>query len=266
MKKKYNFNLQQIEDTLKLKTWWATFAILPFARRIALFICNYSNIKPNAITFFSFIMRLISALLFSRGNHHFLIIGAVVFELAYIFDCVDGSVARLKRISSTTGAFFDHISDIFGISLNLAALAWGQGILFSPAVVLLISLYIFIHYMTFVANCIFTSEKCRIRKVRNNGKIIIDEHMFNNNFNSIITNVSKLVIKYRNFFKKRHFKSFFSPPDFEAVVCFIFPLLGNVKLGFHIGMYFLVVIFIYKLISYLYLIKIFANIENSRVC
>ncbi len=145
IKKKNDFTLQNVEEVLELKTWWAALAILPFSRRLTLFVCNYTEIKPNTITLFSFIFRLISALFFVQGQYIFLVIGAIIFEISYGLDCVDGSVARLKNLTSNVGAFFDHITDTLGICINLFALALGNNILLSPVVLVTVSLYLFIY-------------------------------------------------------------------------------------------------------------------------
>lgn len=95
--KLHNFNSEQVEETLQLKSWWAALAILPFVRKLVLYLCNYTEISPNTITVISFVLRIISAYLFLVGKYLFLVGGAIIFELAYLLDCVDGPIARLKK-------------------------------------------------------------------------------------------------------------------------------------------------------------------------
>ncbi len=261
IKKKNNFTLGDIEEALRLKTWWASAVILPFARRISLFLANYTEISPNAVTFISFVMRILSALLFFTGEYKYIVVAAFLFEFAYVLDCVDGCIARLKEKISTTGAFFDHVTDILGVTINMLALAWGQKMLLTPVTFFIITMYLFIHYLTFVANCIFLTEKFRIGKEKS--ETVLEDNILHKDKGGIFFRISKIIVNYRNIFARRHFKAFFSPPDFEALVCFIFPILGNVRLGFIVGSYFLILLFVYKMLSYLYVIKVKSVTEGE---
>lgn len=250
---KYDFNLEKIEKTLRLKTWWAALCILPLARRLALFIANYTDLKPNTITFISFTLKLLSASLFIKGAHALLVIGAFIFELSYCFDCVDGSIARLKKQESTTGEFIDHVTDVFGVTLNIIALAYGAKILFTPIAFFVLSMYLFLHYVTFVANDILDKERSRLGE---RSRIALNMENFTGKIRQPFLGT---ILKCRSFFSNRNFKAFLSLPDFEAVICFIFPLAGNVALGFTVGAALLVILLFYKIFSYLTVIK--ANAE-----
>lgn len=245
MEKRYNFSLDQIEKSLRLKTWWAVLFVLPIARRLTLFIANYTNLKPNTITFFSFALKLLSAWFFLQGMHGFLVLGAIIFEASYCFDCVDGSIARLKKQESTVGEFTDHITDVLGVTLNIIALLYGAGDLFTAPAFFVISMYLFLHYITFVANDILDKERSRLG---GRSRAALDDD-------------DSAAVRYRSFFAKRNFKAFLSLPDFEAVVCFIFPMTGDVAAGFKIGAGLLVVLFFYKIFSYLFVIRANARLK-----
>ena len=250
--KKYNVTLEQIENVLRQKTWWAGVAILPVARRLILLICNYTNIKPNTITLFSLFLRIVSAVCFLKGDKLFFVFGAIIFELAYVFDCVDGAVARLKKQSSPIGMFLDHVTDAAGIIINIIALSWSQNIFFSINVFLVITIYLYINFMTFVAETLFFKyEICLDQKngqsslnIKKNGKFVIWDW------------IVKSISKYRKMFFQKNYKAFFSLPDFEAFLCFFCPLFGIVKKGFNISVYVLLMIFLYKIFSYIYVITV----------
>ena len=57
-----------------------------------------------------------------RHQSPWLLVGAALLFLSVIFDCSDGQLARAKKISSTTGAIVDGVSDyIVGTSVAIGA-------------------------------------------------------------------------------------------------------------------------------------------------
>jgi len=233
MKKIYNFNLDQVEEVLILKSWWAAFFVLPLARRIILFLANYTEISPNNITTFSVVSRFFSILFFVRGDYPSLVMGAVMFQLAYLADCIDGPVARLKKIESLSGRYFDHISDMIGDILILMALACGQGVLLAPVIIGMICLHFCEYYITYIVNMVL--EKKEEASAHISG---LKENIF-----------VRKVLNYRGVFFSKNFKSFFSLPDYEALTFFIFPIIGRPILGIHIGFNFLIIVVLYKVFS-----------------
>ncbi|MDY6969245.1 MAG: CDP-alcohol phosphatidyltransferase family protein [Spirochaetota bacterium] len=107
-------------------SWWAYICILPFVRPLSLVIANKTNFTPNQITFFSFFLSIISFVLFIYGDAVYLIIGGFFFELSYIFDCVDGTIARLKNNGTYFGELWDHLLDRVKDNGLFFAIAYGQ--------------------------------------------------------------------------------------------------------------------------------------------
>jgi phosphatidylglycerophosphate synthase len=64
---------------------------------------------PNLITTYSLICGLLGAYCLWRG---FLLAFVLLFSLAYLYDCVDGYMARRYKQTSVFGDYYDHISDI----------------------------------------------------------------------------------------------------------------------------------------------------------
>lgn len=90
----------------------STLIIRKFSRLLDNWIASKlvsTSITPNQITFLSFIVILISAFFFVLGKHIYVILGALLFLLSHILDGVDGSLARLKGMSSTYGDFLDSV-------------------------------------------------------------------------------------------------------------------------------------------------------------
>lgn len=120
------FTLNDVEKALQRKSWWAIIFILPLARRLSLFFINRTNITPNAITLFSFLFVPLAACFYCSGTYTGLVLGAIFFEINYLFDCVDGTVARVKKMGTPLGAFLDPMLDRWRIVIVAAALAYGQ--------------------------------------------------------------------------------------------------------------------------------------------
>ncbi len=81
-------------------------------RRISSVFTKLVLITPlsaNQITLFDIFLGLLAAVLFACSNYYLSIIAALVLQLWYVFDCVDGEVARAKNQASLGGVFLDYI-------------------------------------------------------------------------------------------------------------------------------------------------------------
>jgi phosphatidylglycerophosphate synthase len=81
---------------------WSRY-LVPIAARLAL--------TPNSVTAISAGLAAIAATWFSAGDRVGLAVGAATFYLAFVFDCVDGQLARYTRRFSPLGAWLDAIFD-----------------------------------------------------------------------------------------------------------------------------------------------------------
>jgi len=84
-----------------------------------LHIYNKLNITPNFVTTLSLISGTFSAYNIFKGNFK---ISALLFLIAYYFDCVDGKLARKYNLITKFGDYYDHFSDLFKFILMLYAL------------------------------------------------------------------------------------------------------------------------------------------------
>ncbi len=101
-------SLIDIEKTFKEKSWWAILFNLYPAKYITYFLVNKTEITPNQVTTISFLLAIFSGIAF---NFQYFITGAILYQLSYILDIVDGSIARSKNLSSKIGAFYDVFTD-----------------------------------------------------------------------------------------------------------------------------------------------------------
>ena len=59
----------------------------------------------------------------SFGTGH-LLLGAILFELRFFADCLDGKLARVRGLTSPRGAFVDLALDVVLISSAMGAMGW----------------------------------------------------------------------------------------------------------------------------------------------
>jgi hypothetical protein len=101
--------------------WFNSFLFEPIHDRCTWLIVNYTRLTPNFLSLLSFIFGIITTILFFKGN---LILGGIFFELRNIGDTMDGRVARLKKIGSSFGAYYDNYVGTWSVFLNFFALSY----------------------------------------------------------------------------------------------------------------------------------------------
>lgn len=228
--------LEDVEKVLPLKSWWATVAVLPLVRPIIALVVNYTSITPNAITITSIFFRVATMLAFATTTQEGYIIGAVTYYFAYLLDCIDGAVARLRKMSSEFGRLLDHFGDLVGDFLILSVLAYTNGMLFTPMIIAMLYMHLADCYISFLSGTI-----CRAGTPRSSSFAPIIY------FNS-----------YRDWWFNRNFKSFFSFPDYTALIFVVFPLINRPADGLHAGFVALLVVSIYTIFSS------FVSIQTGR--
>ena len=78
-------------------------------------------ITPFRLTALAAVFGVGSTVAFASGH---LPAGAVLYELRFFVDCLDGKLARLQGRSSRRGAFFDFGCDVVLIGSTIGALGW----------------------------------------------------------------------------------------------------------------------------------------------
>src|SRR5690606_14699558 len=135
------------QKTLKpADAWWVVFVIDPIAVRILWLLMRVGpRVTPNAVTSGSLVLGLLSAAAFWQGRYGW---GALLFQLSFLLDCIDGKLGRLTGQSSPWGAFYDGFVNnvVFGANvLGLMASAPGDMRLASASALLLLVWALHIH-------------------------------------------------------------------------------------------------------------------------
>lgn len=116
----------------KLEGLWRFFSV--YITKLIL----YTPITANQVTMFMILCGFISAFFLSQGYYVDMIVGAVILEIIYLLDAVDGEIARYKKMQSTEGVFLDlimHLASItipfMGITIGLYRINPGIGLVIS---------------------------------------------------------------------------------------------------------------------------------------
>jgi hypothetical protein len=90
---------------------WNTWVMRPLAAVFVAMI-HRTRITPNQITILNLFVAIIgSALLALLPTYEGALLAILVLEIAYLFDCADGMLARYKKLASPTGHLFDFFVD-----------------------------------------------------------------------------------------------------------------------------------------------------------
>jgi len=126
--------------------WWVVFVIDPIAVRILWLLLRVApGVAPNAVTSGSLALGLLAAAAFWQGRYGW---GALLFQLSFLLDCIDGKLGRLTGRSSPWGAFYDGFVNnvVFGANvLGLMASAPGDRRLAAASALLLVVWALHIH-------------------------------------------------------------------------------------------------------------------------
>jgi CDP-L-myo-inositol myo-inositolphosphotransferase len=117
----------------------------PISRQLSAILLRIPGIKPIHATIGTGLIAMAMAAALVFGGRHGLIVGALLFQGASIFDGVDGEIARTTFRTSRTGAALDSAIDaatnfaaMLGMAINLALrgqhdalvlVAWGLALL-----------------------------------------------------------------------------------------------------------------------------------------
>ncbi|MEU3457898.1 CDP-alcohol phosphatidyltransferase family protein [Micromonospora sp. NPDC006766] len=107
-------------------SWWTVFLVDPLASRLVWLVARYPWVTPNRLTLLALLLGLVAAGAFAAATPGWLIVGAVIFHLSFVVDCMDGKVARLNGTGSLFGAWLDYILDRVRVLICTIALMGGQ--------------------------------------------------------------------------------------------------------------------------------------------
>ncbi|MCS6914306.1 MAG: CDP-alcohol phosphatidyltransferase family protein [Myxococcales bacterium] len=103
--------------------WWNQWVSRPMAAPLVALLLP-TGVTPNQVTFASAAVALgaDAVLLLWRGWHG-LLVAALLVQLAFVLDCVDGQLARIRGTASAVGGLLDFLMDEIKAVCLVAAVA-----------------------------------------------------------------------------------------------------------------------------------------------
>jgi CDP-alcohol phosphatidyltransferase-like enzyme len=104
--------------------FFTTYFVSTYSRYIARWAAR-RGLTPNQVTLISIVLGIAAAACFATGERPWMVAGGVLIYFAFVFDCVDGQVARYARKFGVLGAWLDATFDRFKEYVVFAGLAIG---------------------------------------------------------------------------------------------------------------------------------------------
>ena len=101
--------------------WWSSFVTAPLAIIGNYCVVEIPWITPNQITAASFLVAVAATILILIGGAAFFIAAAILIHLSHVLDCMDGQMARYRKVSSPIGSYYDRITDQLQVTLWFGA-------------------------------------------------------------------------------------------------------------------------------------------------
>jgi phosphatidylglycerophosphate synthase len=115
----------RLESAVKANdSFFTTYFVSPYSKYLARLAAR-RGWTPNAVTTVSLLVGVAAAAAFAFGSRPALIVGALLLQLSFTIDCVDGQLARYTRTFSRLGAWLDSVFDRAKEYLVYAGLAIG---------------------------------------------------------------------------------------------------------------------------------------------
>lgn len=173
---------------------YTDFLAFYFYQKIAyiflLLIKKYSFVTPNKITFLALVFGVFSAYFIIADK---LFLAFCLLQLSFVFDCLDGQLARYKNMSSELGMWFDNIVDRIVENIVLIAIVFKYN-MFEIGIVT-----VFINMFYSYISDLEIYQNIQYKKLNKIEKIIFSPIYFLNR--SYITVFLSLIIFFPSFIK-----------------------------------------------------------------
>lgn len=91
--------------------WWTVLAVDPLAVPIVRLLAARRWLTPDQATIVSLVLGLGVGPAYATGSRAGLIVGALLFYASFLFDCIDGKLARALEATSTRGEALERLAD-----------------------------------------------------------------------------------------------------------------------------------------------------------
>lgn len=184
------------------------------------FVKRYDFLTPNLFTCCSFIFALIAVIFILRPGYAHLLASSVLIIVSYLLDCIDGRLARLKKMETYFGYWLDRITD--QVKLSLIILAFGIRARYlenaDNSVLIFVSLVIILQLVKEFHWALFEIFRLKISPSQDYGEFVVDALKLSFNKVSFLNRMGFYFCRVLAFL---HYEQIF--------VLGIFPLLTNAR-------------------------------------
>lgn len=106
--------------------FFTTFFVSPYSKYVARWSAR-AGLTPNQVTLASLLVAVGAAAAFGVGTPSALVLGAVLLQVSFVLDCVDGQLARYTFSFSELGGWLDGVLDRVKEYVVYGGLAAGAG-------------------------------------------------------------------------------------------------------------------------------------------
>ncbi|MBI3032834.1 CDP-alcohol phosphatidyltransferase family protein [Candidatus Woesearchaeota archaeon] len=103
-------SLREVVERTQLPKEKQSFFMYYYYRRISRYITwvlVHTSVTPNQVTFAEIFTGILASVFLAFPDYTLNIIGAILLQLWFTIDCVDGEIARFRNLSSQRGGYLD---------------------------------------------------------------------------------------------------------------------------------------------------------------
>lgn len=108
---KRTYSMKELRNSYPRGKWeplWTRLFLRPLSYPIA-WVFVRLKFSANQVSIFSIGVSLLAALMMAPGSGITVVVGAILFNVSALLDCVDGHVARVKKEASIYGGWMDAL-------------------------------------------------------------------------------------------------------------------------------------------------------------
>ncbi len=179
-----------------------------------------TRVHPNILTIVNMIVGFLSAYFVLQGTYWHVVLGGLLFQLASVFDGVDGEVAKFTFKVSKIGGWLDTIGDNGTLLLFLIAVSvlYFQNTSALAAGVIIILLFIGLFW--FIGMIVWY-----LRKFSESGSLVAYDKEFLQKLPKDDSLV-QFALRMKYFTKKEFFALFFFAISFTGAIHFLIPIIA----------------------------------------
>lgn len=168
------FTLKEVLERTQLPKEKQSFFMYYYYRRISRYITwvlVHTPVTPNQVTFAEIFTGILASVFLAFPDYTLNIIGAILLQLWFTIDCVDGEIARFRNLSSQRGGYLDGMgTNIIRVTVFLALgynafVRYNSPLLFLAGVVIFSSILVYNSFLILKYSCL-VQELIKVKTIQ----------------------------------------------------------------------------------------------------